>query len=131
MMHVVKRSILLTQPLQRVPRHSVPAVVVDSFHDRNGGEAYDLPGRQAREHQREGGADCIKYEGFGEGVVKSPEGIRDIDTVVVSMNVAYWGIIAEISQEIWASSRCGIGRYLFIQGVGEELDRSTYDTSTD
>ena len=87
MMYIMKRGVLLTQPLQRVPRHTIAAVVIDAFHDGNGGKADDLTGGKTREHQREGSADCIEDERLGEGVVKGAEGVGDIDTVVVGMDI--------------------------------------------
>ena len=83
----MKRGVLLAQPLQRIPRHAIAAVVIDAFHDGNGGKADELTRGQAREHHREGGADCIEDERFGEGVVKGAEGVGDIDTVVVGMDI--------------------------------------------
>ena len=46
MMYIMKRGVLLTQPLQRVPRYAIAAVVIDAFHDGNGGKPDDLTGRK-------------------------------------------------------------------------------------
>ena len=64
MMHIMERRILLTQPLQRVPREAIPAMVVDAFHDRDGAETHRLPDGEAGERERERRADGIDDEGF-------------------------------------------------------------------
>ena len=51
MMHVVERGVLLVEPLQRIPRQPVSAMVVYAFHDRDGAKEHRLPDRQAREHE--------------------------------------------------------------------------------
>lgn len=119
MMHIVKRSVLLAQPLQRVPWHAITTVVVDTFHDRNGGEADDLTGGKTREHQRKSGADCIEDECFGKGIVKSAECIGDIDTVVVGMDVAF-GKRKPKSVKNEQSFWCKTWRYLKFRGAEKE-----------
>ena len=64
MMHIMERRILLIQPLQRVPREAIPAMVVDPFHDRDGAETHRLPDGEAGERERERRADGVDDEGL-------------------------------------------------------------------
>ena len=60
MMDVMKRSVLLIAPLQRIPGQPIPAMVVHALHNADGAEEHGLADREAREHEGEGGADSIE-----------------------------------------------------------------------
>ena len=75
--------------MQGIPRQAIAAVIVYTFHDADGAEAHCLSDRETRNHERKGGADGVKEEGLGEGVVEGAEGIGNVDFVVMSVQVAY------------------------------------------
>ena len=51
LLYIMKRSILLITPLQRIPRQSIAAMIIDALHDRNGGEEHALADRESGEHE--------------------------------------------------------------------------------
>ena len=46
MMHIVILRVLLSKPLERVPRQLVPAVIVQTLHRAQGDEPHRLPSRK-------------------------------------------------------------------------------------
>ena len=48
MMHVVKRGVLLVEPLQWIPRQPVSAMIVYAFHNGDCAEQHRLSDRQTR-----------------------------------------------------------------------------------
>ena len=88
MMHIMERRVLLIQPLQWIPGDSIPAMVVDAFHDRDGAETHGLPDRDAGERQRERCADGVDDEGLREGVVEGAEGVGDVQLMVVRVHIS-------------------------------------------
>ena len=109
MVHVVERRVLLIAPLQRVPRQSVAAVVVDALHDGDGAEAHGLADGEAGKGQGEGCADGVEEEGFREGVVEGAEGVGDVDLVVMGVKVTCFrereasGISCVFSRRFWGA----------------------------
>lgn len=87
-MYVMKPRILLPQPLQRIPRQTVPAMVIHPLQHGDGAEADGLTDGEARKHEGEGGADGVEEEGFGEGVVEGAKGVGDVDLMVVGVHVS-------------------------------------------
>ena len=88
MMNIMKRRILFVPPLQRIPRQPIPAVIVHALHHANGAEPHRLTDGETGEYEGESGADCVKDEGFGEGIVEGTEGVRDVEAVVVGVHVS-------------------------------------------
>lgn len=63
-------------------------MIIHALQNRDGAETDGLTDREAREHEREGGADGVEQEGFGEGVVEGAKGVGDVDFVVVGVHVS-------------------------------------------
>lgn len=86
-MDIMKRRILLVEPLQRIPRQAVSAMVIYALHDGNGAEAHGLADCETGEPERYGRANGVNDESFGESVVESTKGVRDVDLVVMCVQI--------------------------------------------
>ena len=52
-------------------------MVINAFQNGNGAETHCLADCETGEHEREGRADGVEEESFGEGVVEGAEGVGD------------------------------------------------------
>jgi hypothetical protein len=87
--NVVVGSVVAGDELERVPRESVAAVVIDGLDSRESEEASALEQRHASHLEANAGAKGVEKETFEGVVVQSAVSIWDIETVVSGVESGY------------------------------------------
>ena len=85
MVDVVELRVLLAQPLERIPRQLVPAMIVQALHCAQCDEPHGLPRGELGNGDRANGANGVEDEGFRERGVESTEGVWDVHLCEVLM----------------------------------------------
>ena len=87
MMYIVVIGRVAAEPLERVEREAVPAVVVDGLAGGEDEEEHGLADREARDGLGQQGAERVEQEALDGVVVERAVGVGDVQPVVDRVQV--------------------------------------------
>ena len=85
MMDIMIQSVILPDPLQRIPRDTITAMIIHRLQGGDGEEADALPDAQTSKLECQTASNSVFEEAFQRMIVKCSKGVWDVEAVVMGV----------------------------------------------